>query len=753
MERRPLEAWLTFSRRDRWIGLAIVGLAFVVRLIIILNRAHAPNALAAFDPLPVGSDQTVYYSHVLEWKAGTFPPATYFFQPGMSWFMIAATQVMRTDNVGALRVLTAALAALNCGLYVAVAQLAFGRRAVSYLSGLLLAIYPVSAFFDTDFVIVPQATILLTVALFGVLWLWRSPRRWTGAVLYGAAFGALAVTRFETVAIAPVLGLWLIAVRRDWRAVFQVGLAAAVCGLVILPVALHNRAGGADYLITPVGQAEIYRGNNRDASGAYRSSTASRTTSHDYLTYLRYDIQLAPRRFVELELHKIGLFLSAQEPGNNLTYIISGEGVSPLLRAIPLNFQVLLGLALFGLVILARQHHPTAVLFPLAFLALMASILMIWVEARLRTPVVLFMILPAAYAVVIAAEWLLSHRAAGGGIAFRRADWGRGMRQVIIPIVLIVALLAAASYATLHLPRPITANHLPESATRVDAEFDGTLRLVGWEIQENYSRAGVIVPFQPYVVSLYWELLQPTSIDYSFSLGVFVGDERVIAFDHPIGDVAYPEFPTSRWKTGTIYVEHVGLNYRRFDGPTLITGVLLLNVYPERDAEALLPAANLSGAPTHLQLAQPALAWGEGMLPDDVPLLDDPVPFGQVLRLRGRSVPQSGIAGQSVAVVLAWETTARPITRSLIFSVGLLGADGQLVAQSDGPPLEGQLLAISLPTHFAFGDTHYLTLPDQPGEYSFYTLVYEYDSRDRLSVPGVRENLLYLGTFDVLPPE
>ena len=732
----------TFTRRDWLTGLAIILLAFALRMVIIVDRAHHPLG-GAFEPLPEFTDQQTYYEHIQQFRDGTFPTERFFYQPGMSYFLIAASKLIRTDSLGALRVFTAALAAINCGLFMASVRLAFGRRGASVLAGLLLAFYPVGAFYDTDFVITAQATLLLSLALFGVLWLWRFPRNWTGCVLYGASFGALAVTRFEPILLAPVFGLWLVWVRRDRNAVLQVALAAVIGVLVLLPVILHNRAGGADYLITPVGAEEIYRGNNRDTNGDYGGGAASATTSSDYWYYLWNDIRLEPLRFIELELHKIGMYLSPNEPGNNLNYVLSGENVSPTLRAIPLDFRILLILFLFGLIALIREKEPTAALFGCGFLVLMGAILLIWVEARLRTPTILFMIPPAAYGLVYLAEHFPLRRTDGSWqVLWHHAE------LLVLPLFVINATVFLGYLAERYLPGPLTVGDLPESAQRVGAIYDGTLELVGWEVQEEYSRAGIIEPFYPYVITLYWRLLNPTDTDYGYSLVYIVDGERVFGSNHWAGTVSAPKRTTADWKPGTIYAEHVGLTYKRYDGPNLTSGHLMLSVFTNPDAVPLLPADNLPDQPLNIELTQPTLIWGDGLLPDSIALIDSPVPFGDVLRLKGWTFPASAAPGETVEVTLGWQTTGRPITRSYVLAVYVFDSAGQFTEhQTDSPPLNGQLLTSSLPTHFLFGDTKQLTLPDQPGTYTLYVGVYDYVTRDRLPVPG--SDLFQLGDIEV----
>ena len=152
-----------------------------------------------------------------------------------------------SESLITLRVVGIALAALNCGLMVAVAWLATGRRAVGYLAGGILAIYPIAAFYDTDLVITSQAVILATAQLLGAVWLWRRPGQWWGALLLGLAAGASAVTRIEVAILAPVFSLWLLAARRDRWAFLQISLATIVALLIVTPFMQHNRRGGRDF--------------------------------------------------------------------------------------------------------------------------------------------------------------------------------------------------------------------------------------------------------------------------------------------------------------------------------------------------------------------------------------------------------------------------------------------------------------------------------------------------------------------------
>ena len=106
-------------------------------------------------------------------------------------------------------------------------------------------------------------------------------------------------------------------------------------------------------------------------------------------------------------------------------------------------------------------------------------------------------------------------------------------------------------------------------------------------------------------------------------------------------------------------------------------------------------------------------------------------------------------SGEPVDITLGWRTTHRPISRPLIFAVYILTETNDVVAQADNLPHGGRLLATSMPTGFAFGDTKQVTAPADPGIYTVYTTVYDYDTGDRLTIPGTPDNLLKLGTLQV----
>ena len=78
---------ISLTRRDALTLLGIVLLAFAYRMVILAERAAAPPEIGAIDPLPGGSDQRTYYHQALAFATGEFPPRTFYYQPGIAYYL------------------------------------------------------------------------------------------------------------------------------------------------------------------------------------------------------------------------------------------------------------------------------------------------------------------------------------------------------------------------------------------------------------------------------------------------------------------------------------------------------------------------------------------------------------------------------------------------------------------------------------------------------------------------------------------
>ena len=706
-------------------------------MVVLAERAAAPPELGAIDPLPEGSDQGTYFYQARAFATGDFPPSTFYYQPGMAYYLRGVMLFTGSESLIVLRVVGIFLAALNCGLMVAIGWLATGRRAVGYLAGGILAIYPVVAFYDTDLVITSQAVILTTLQLLGTILLWRRPQQWWAALLLGVAAGAAVVTRIQAAIFAPVFSLWLLALRRDRRSFLQVSLATIVALLIVMPFILHNRKGGSNsYSITPYPLIAVYRANNRDASGTYAPSNAAFTTVNNYLDYLRKDIHLDPLRFTDLQLYKTALFLSDHEPGNNLNYQLNGVKLSQALTINPLEFPMILAAFLFGVLQLFHKRNlALSTLLLLAGLAFFLAIMSESVLARFIQPIIIIFVPAAAFGIISILD------------AYRSAKLRRLLVRSL-PFLLGIGILnTAVTYGTQHLPRDPVVATLPSGAIAQNLMYDDALELVGWQFRDEYSPRNVMKPFRPWVVTLYWRLHQPVEIDYSFSLKYLQEDDELVSIDYPLGYIVYPRIFTSGWETGPIYVEHVALSVKKFDVPYEQTGRVEFRVYPEQEWQNLLPAIDVNGSDQgDIILSRPAIRLGDGI--SEIESDETQIHFGEELVLRGWRLPEHGMAGETVEILTAWRTDEQQIFHSLTFSLHLF-QDEVSIANIDDIPRAGTLETYSLPPNYLFDDRISLPLPEVAGAYQFHLCVYESTSKERLISSEGEHNCVNLGEINI----
>lgn len=715
----------------------VIALAFGYRAIVMVERAAAPNEISKWNPLSEGSDQYTYIQQLHDLQSGEFPPQTFFYQPGIVYFLGAVSALISSTELLRLRLFLVALASLNCGLMALIAARLTGRRRAGWLAGLLLALYPVSAFYDTDFVITSQALILATLMLGCAWYAHNRAGNLFPPFLSGVLLGLGAVTRFELTAPAAICILWLLIRSRGNR-----GKKACLAGigalLIIAPVALHNRYGDANYLITPVGPRLVYHGNNRDASGLMWPSNAEASTRLDYFHYLLHDIALEPTRFIQLQMHKLAFFLSRFEGGNNLDFHKSGQGISAALAINPLSFPLLLLMFFAGLKTLWQDNkkEPAGLLLAAGGCYCLFALLTV-VESRIKTPIVAWMMPAAGYAL----DKLISY------LRMRRNH----IPALWPPVYLAgaVALLLVINWGATELPKDIFVRQLPPDATEARLIYDDTLEFVGWRVREQYSPRHTIEPYHPWVVSLYWRLLEPTEIDYSFSLKYFIDDIAFLEYDRPLGYTAYPRDYTSDWQVGPIYVEHIGMTWCGYSGPFERTGRVTLDVYPEREPhQRLLPHTALGQQASHPVLAQPAILQAPGR--NEAPT-DYEISFGDAIFLLGHELDTSGAAGDPLRVATAWRAGARQIAASYVIGVYLFRAD-DFIVNSDKSPKDGNLLTFSILPNYRFDDMKTLTLPNASGNYDLYVGVYDSQTMARLPIADSENNLHWIAGVEVLEP-
>jgi len=136
------------------------------------------------------------------------------------------------------------------------------------------------------------------------------------------------------------------------------------------------------------------------------------------------------------------------------------------------------------------------------------------------------------------------------------------------------------------------------------------------------------------------------------------------------------------------------------------------------------------------------------------------VALGGYVRFLGYDLESYPVAGEEVSLILYWQTL-NAIEHDYTIFVHLLGPDGQLLAQCDGPPLDG----IYPTSKWVVDDVliHRVTLKvpsdAQPGKYDLLVGMYTYPDLSRLPVllngdsdrPHAEDGVIWLQSVDIGP--
>jgi tetratricopeptide (TPR) repeat protein len=378
-----------------------------------------------------------------------------------------------------------------------------GRRffsdRVGLIAGLGLALYAPAVFFDG---LLQKSTLDLFFVCAG-LWLVSGLIERRGRVSLwlwlGIAMGCLALTRENALVLAGVCFIWALAPERGgWRrrrraaSAFALGLA-----IVLVPVAVRNAFVGGEWaLTTSQFGPNFYLGNNPRADGTASSLRGGRgsseyeqrdavelaeravgrhLTSGEVSRYWTAEalafVRTQPAAWFRLMVRKTLLLLNRTEAVDTESQQ-SYEEWSPVLRvgAWAGNFGVLVPLAILGVIVTWRDRSRLGILSVMGA-AYAASVVVFFVSARYRFPVVPFLILFAAAAVATLPGFIRTCTPA--------------QAASIAATVAATAVLANWPMLSGDLMRAITENNLG-TALHEEQRFD--------EATVHYRRASAIQP-------------------------------------------------------------------------------------------------------------------------------------------------------------------------------------------------------------------------------------------------------------------
>jgi len=481
---------------------AIFAIALAVRLAHIWQIRQAP-----FFTILMG-DSRAYDDWAQRIARGDWLGHDVFYQAPLYPYLLGTFYAIAGRDLFMVRVGQAVIGSVSCVLLGLAGCRLFSRRA-GVIAGLGLALYAPAIFFDA----LVQKSVL--DAFFMCLTIWLLARLITGPQTRwawfwtGIAMGGLSLTRENALVFVGVTLLWAL-VRRQvppegairntaaaagWRTEWRTRLAAAgmfMLGLtiVLLPVAVRNSVvGGGFYLTTSQFGPNFYIGNNARADGTYMSlrfgrgapeyeredatalaeeATGRRLSPAEVSTYwtkraLSF-VRADPLAWLKLLGRKFALLWNRSEMLDTESQETHAEWSTPLRLGGRLgHFGVLVPLALLGLILTWPLRDRLWVIYGISA-AYAASVVMFYVFARYRYPLVPFLLLFAAAGLV---------------------ESPRRLRADARSLALAAAVLAAAVFVNrpmldTELMRAITEHNLG-AALQSDNRFD--------EAIQHYRRA------------------------------------------------------------------------------------------------------------------------------------------------------------------------------------------------------------------------------------------------------------------------
>lgn len=458
-------------RTTRRLLAGVVTLALALRLL----HLHAVAPLVLDRPPEIGMDRWLAM-HVAEAVArgdllGGWS-AEYDSTPGYAYVLGAVLRASGHRWLPAL-VLQALLGALACLLVYGI-----GRRLWSPAAGLiaavLLATYAPALFYETLLVKFALVTVTVAALLYCVA---RATDdgggRW--GALAGVALGMLQALRGNALFVAVPCAWWLIRGRRASAA-----LAGLVAGatLVLLPLAVRDHVAAAHGRGTSLWGIHFYVGTQPGADGAYTPVPGVRDDVVGHVVDARaraeeaeghplsaagvswhwfrrglHAIRADPAAYLRLEARKLYLALDGAEEGSFGDDYADAVAASWVLRRLPLvTFGSVVPLGLLGLLVALRERR--ALLLAWFAIAYVLSLLVFFVTARYRLPLVVPMLVLAGGALDWLARRLRDRRAiaalAGLFLAGALCAFADGWRdRGTFVAVLVLGLGCAARTASL----------------------------------------------------------------------------------------------------------------------------------------------------------------------------------------------------------------------------------------------------------------------------------------------------------------
>ncbi len=317
-------------------------------------------------------------------------------------------------------------------LLIYIFGLAVFNHKIAFWSAAIAVFYPTFLYYEAS-LLIEALMPLLTFLLIWQLYRTQQKPSTINFVFCGVLLGLTALARPNILLLGPALFIWVWLVLKNqlgWKkALFNYAIIAAATIVVILPVTIRNYVVARDpVFIAWQGGFNFYLGNNRQASGwsatvpgidfswegGYRDAiviaenSLGRSLKRSEVSDFWYkktfeEIASDPAKFIALIFKKLRLFFNGFEIPNNQNLYLTREFAAvmkPLMFPKPFYFPfgLLAPLALCGLIISLRNWRRYLLIY-LVIGSYLISLLLFFICARFRQPLIPLMILMAVFAV------------------------------------------------------------------------------------------------------------------------------------------------------------------------------------------------------------------------------------------------------------------------------------------------------------------------------------------------------------------
>jgi tetratricopeptide (TPR) repeat protein len=448
-----------------------VLLIFIVALVVRLVHVWQLKGSPFFDTLL--GDANGYDLWAQRLAAGDWIGSEVFYQAPLYPYFLGVIYALFDRDLLIVRIVQAVIGSASCALLGLAGARLFSPR-VGLAAGLALALWAPAIFFDA----ILQKSVLDMFFVCLALWLISGIRDQGSGIgvslSLGAAMAALTLTRENGLLLVAVVLVWLL-----WRSRRSAVAYIAGLTLVFAPVVIRNYSiDGGFYLTTSQFGSNFYIGNNPNADGTYASirfgrgspeferldatevaqEATGRALSPSEVSGFWTERAMAfitsqPGAWLKLTGRKIVLLFNRAEMIDTESLESHAEYSTVLwLLSWVGHFGLLVPLAMFGMSATWPERRRLWLVYALLF-TYAASVVMFFVFARYRYPMVPFLLLFAAAAV--ANPFDSKQR------SFRSLFLAQGSRKWQVGAVLVlVAIFSNVPLLSSTLMRAITENNL-----------------------------------------------------------------------------------------------------------------------------------------------------------------------------------------------------------------------------------------------------------------------------------------------------